>query len=172
MNVRCFARLCVQALALGALAGATPARAIDPGQAAPGFSLPRASGDTVALAALRGRVVYVDFWASWCTPCKRSFPFMNELHQRYAAQGLEVVAVNVDRKREDADRFLRQVPAAFTVVFDPAGSAPAAFGVKSMPSAYVIDAEGRVAYVENGFREERRTEVEERVRAALARRQP
>lgn len=170
--IRHFARGWLQALALGALACAGPVCALDPGQAAPAFSLPRASGDTVALAALRGRVVYVDFWASWCAPCKRSFPFMNDLQQRYAAQGLEVVAVNVDRKREDADRFLRQVPAAFTVVFDPAGSAPAAFGVQSMPSAYVIDAEGRVFFVENGFREERRTEVEERVRAALARRRP
>ena len=68
-------------------------------------------------ARLRGRVVYVDFWASWCTPCKRSFPWMNELEVRYRDSGLTIVAINVDKRREDALRFLRDVPARFTVVF-------------------------------------------------------
>jgi len=77
---------------------ALPAHALDPGQSAPDFDLP---GATVAprLAALKGKVVYVDFWASWCGPCRQSFPWMNDMQQKYGAQGLQIVAVNVDTKR-------------------------------------------------------------------------
>ncbi|MEP7181119.1 MAG: TlpA disulfide reductase family protein [Betaproteobacteria bacterium] len=151
-----------------ALLAPAPAIAIDVGAAAPGFALPDAKGATVALDQLRGQVVYVDFWASWCAPCKRSFPWMNELQQRWGGKGLAVVAINVDKKRDDADRFLRQVPTAFTVVFDPAGTAPAAYGVKAMPSSYLIDARGNVVEVEQGFRDERKAALEERIRALVA----
>src|ERR1700740_2946401 len=89
--------------------------AVGVGEAAPGFSLASAKGDTVALDRLKGQVVYVDFWASWCGPCKRSFPWMNELAERYGDKGFTVVAVNVDKKREDAERFLASTPARFTV---------------------------------------------------------
>jgi thiol-disulfide isomerase/thioredoxin len=149
------------------LALAMPAQAAAPGAAAPELRLPDAAGRTVALESLRGKVVYVDFWASWCGPCKRSFPWMNEMAQKYGAKGLEIVAVNLDRKRDDADRFLHATPAAFTVVFDPAGATPAAWQVRGMPSSYLVDAAGRVVMVENGFRDERKAEVEERIRAAL-----
>lgn len=151
-----------------ALLVAGGAVAAEVGAPAPAFALPDAFGAPVSLAALRGRVVYVDFWASWCAPCKRSFPWMNELERRYADRGLAVVAINVDKRREDAERFLRQVPATFTVLYDSAGTAPAAWGVEAMPSSFLVDARGTVIAVEQGFRDDRKAALEERIRALLA----
>jgi thiol-disulfide isomerase/thioredoxin len=151
-----------------ALAWARGALGADPGERAPAFALPTAAGETLALERLRGQVVYVDFWASWCGPCRRSFPWMNEMNRKYAAKGLAIVAINVDKKRADAERFLAQVPAEFTVVFDAPGAVPAAYAVKGMPSSYLIDANGRVAVVEQGFRDESRAVLEEKIRALLA----
>ena len=153
---------------VAALAAAPAAFALAVGDVAPPLALPDGVGQPVDLAKLRGSVVYVDFWASWCGPCKRSFPWMNEMSRKYASKGLHVVAINVDKKRDDADRFLKASPAEFTVVYDAAGSTPAAWQVKSMPSSYLVDASGRIAWVENGFKDERKAEVEERIRAAIA----
>lgn len=153
---------------LGAIALAAGAAAASIGETAPAFALPTASGDNVALDKLRGRVVYVDFWASWCAPCRRSFPWMNEMQQKYGARGLTIVGINVDKRRADAERFLQHTPAAFTVVYDEAGASPAAFAVKGMPSSYLIDAQGKVVEVEIGFHDDRKAALEERIRALLA----
>lgn len=155
------------ALALAFVAGT--AAAVGAGEPAPSFALPTAAGDTVALEKLKGRVVYVDFWASWCGPCRRSFPWMNEMQQKYGAAGFTVVGVNVDKRRPDAERFLQQTPAAFTVVYDPAGKTPEAYAVKGMPSSYLVDAAGKVVAVESGFRDEQKTEFEARIRALVTR---
>ena len=151
-----------------ALACARSALGVEPGERAPAFALLTSAGKTLALERLRGQVVYVDFWASWCGPCRRSFPWMNEMNRKYAAKGLAIVAINVDKKRADAERFLAQIPAEFTVVFDAPGAVPAAYAVKGMPSSYLIDANGRVAVVEQGFRDESRAVLEEKIRALLA----
>ena len=142
-------------------------QATDAGQPAPNFALPDAQGSTVALQALRGQVVYVDFWASWCGPCRRSFPWMNEMQQKYGGKGLAIVAVNVDKKRADAQKFLAQLPASFPVVFDEGGASPGAFGVKGMPSSYLIDAAGNVVFVERGFVDVNRADLEDRIKALL-----
>ena len=152
------------ALALAPAAGF----AVGVGDAAPAFSLANARGDAIALERLRGQVVYVDFWASWCGPCKRSFPWMNELAERYGDKGFTVVAVNVDKKREDADRFLAATPARFTVVYDAPGATPAAWAVKGMPSSYLVDRSGRVVMVEQGFRDDQKAVVEQRIRDLVA----
>ena len=128
---------CAAAVLLLALAA--DAAAVGAGEPAPAFSLPTATGDSVALDRLHGRVVYVDFWASWCGPCRRSFPWMNEMHAKYGPNGLTVIGVNVDKRRPDAERFLQQTPAAFTIVYDSAGKTPEAYAVKGMPSSYLID---------------------------------
>ena len=155
-------------LALGLLAGTAAAAAVGVGDTAPGFSLPTASGNTIALEAFRGRVVYVDFWASWCAPCRRSFPWMNELQRRYADRGLTIVAINVDKKRADAERFLQTNSARFTVLFDPEGSAPLAYDVVGMPSSYLIDRRGVIVDVEAGFLDERKPAREQAIRTLLA----
>jgi cytochrome c biogenesis protein CcmG, thiol:disulfide interchange protein DsbE len=154
--------------ALAVAFAASPAHAVEAGAPAPGFSLPNAKGEPVALDKLRGKVVYVDFWASWCGPCRRSFPWMNEMQQKYGAKGFTVVAINVDKKRADADKFLALLPAGFPVVYDETGATPAAYAVKGMPSSYLIDARGNVSYVERGFVDESRGPLEERVKALLA----
>ena len=144
------------------------AAAVESGAPAPAFALPDGTGEIVSLEKLRGRVVYVDFWASWCGPCRQSFPWMNEMQRKYGAKGFTVVGINVDKRDADAQRFLQQVPAAFTVVFDPKGQVPAAYGVKAMPNSYLIDAQGRVAGVEYGFKDERKAELERQIAALIA----
>jgi cytochrome c biogenesis protein CcmG/thiol:disulfide interchange protein DsbE len=157
------------ALALLAATWLAPlVHAAEAGQAAPGFALPTAKGETVTLDKLRGKVVYVDFWASWCGPCRRSFPWMNEMQQKYGSRGFVVVGINVDKKRTDAERFLGQNPANFTVVFDETGATPAAYAVKGMPSSYLIDARGQVTFVERGFLDEHKADLEQRIAALVA----
>jgi cytochrome c biogenesis protein CcmG/thiol:disulfide interchange protein DsbE len=142
--------------------------AVSVGERAPPFALPTAAGDMVALERLRGRVVYVDFWASWCGPCRRSFPWMNAMQRKYGAQALAIVAINVDKKRDDATRFLSETPAEFTVVYDAPGAVPAAYAVKGMPSSYVIDQNGNVSAIELGFRDESPATLEQKIRTLLA----
>jgi len=158
--------LLVAAVAAACLAPV--AHAVEPGEAAPALSLPTAKGDPVALDKLRGKIVYVDFWASWCGPCRRSFPWMNEMQARYGPKGFTVVGVNVDKKRPDAERFLAQIPATFTVVFDETGATPSAWGVKGMPSSYLVDGTGKVVYVERGFTDEHKADLEKRIAALVA----
>lgn len=133
------------ALAVSSLLGATA-----PGRQAPGFSLPGTDG-SVNLATFKGRVVYLDFWASWCGPCRKSFPWMNELQDQYSAQGLSVVAINMDKTREPAVAFLVDYPPSFTVAFDRQGVVADAYGVRAMPSSYLINRDGRVQSVHWGF---------------------
>jgi thiol-disulfide isomerase/thioredoxin len=142
--------------------------ATEVGERAPPFSLTTADGDAIALADLRGRVVYIDFWASWCAPCRRSFPWMNEMQQRYADRGLTIIAVNVDRRRADAEQFLQINTARFAVVYDDRGATPQAYSVKGMPSSYLIDARGTVVDVELGFRDDRKGAIEDQIRALLS----
>jgi cytochrome c biogenesis protein CcmG/thiol:disulfide interchange protein DsbE len=166
-NANVMKRACLSLALAVAAALAEPAYAIDAGQAAPTFSLPTAKGDAVNLDKLRGKVVYVDFWASWCGPCRRSFPWMAEMQQKYGPKGLVVVAVNVDKKRSDAERFLEKTPASFTVVYDEAGTTPAAYAVKGMPSSYLIDGTGKVTFVERGFLDEHKADLEQRIAALV-----
>jgi thiol-disulfide isomerase/thioredoxin len=142
--------------------------AIDAGQPAPDFTLAAADGKPLQLSAFRGKLVYLDFWASWCAPCRRSFPWMNAMQEKYGSGGLVVLGVNVDQRRPDADRFLAQVPAQFTIGYDPQGAAPKLYGIKGMPSSLLIDQEGRVLYSHAGFRDEERDELEAKIRAGLA----
>jgi cytochrome c biogenesis protein CcmG, thiol:disulfide interchange protein DsbE len=125
--------------------------------------------DALDLAALKGRVVYLDFWASWCAPCLQSFPFMIHLQQTLGPQGLTVIAVNVDRERADAERFLQEHPAQFRVVFDAEGALAQKFSVHGMPSSFVIDRSGRVQVRHEGFRLADRPALEQQVQAWMTR---
>ena len=102
-------------------------------------------------ADLKGKVVLVDFWASWCAPCKKSFPALNELHQRYGNKGLVIIAVNVDEERSKMEAFLKTTPADFTVVRDAAQKLVEAVEVESMPTSFVLDANGRVKFIHVGY---------------------
>lgn len=120
------------------------------------------------LKDLRGRVVYVDFWASWCTPCRESFPWMRALESTYGRQGLSVIAVDLDHDRADAQRFLRAFRPNFEVIFDPAGTLAERFNVIGMPTSVLIDRQGKIRYVHVGFLLKQRAEYERQVRELLA----
>ena len=143
-----------------------PAHALEVGTTAPSLALPDASG--TALPPADGQVRLVDFWASWCGPCRHSFPWMNEIQQKYAADGLQIVGVNVDETRTDADDFLKKVPAGFRVVFDASGKTPAAWGVKGMPTSYLVGRNGKVVWQHLGFNKADTAEIEAAIKTALA----
>jgi cytochrome c biogenesis protein CcmG/thiol:disulfide interchange protein DsbE len=155
------------ALGLAALCGTHRSWAASPGQPAPTLALPGTAG-VVDLAAYKGKVVYLDFWASWCGPCKLSFPWLNDMQARHGPRGLQVVAVNLDRQRALADAFLAQVPARFVVAFDPAGDSARRYAVQGMPSSVLIAADGLVLQQHAGFRDEDRAAREAAIVAALA----
>jgi len=119
------------------------------------------------LAAFRGQVVYLDFWASWCAPCRESFPWMNRMQDELGRDGLTVIAVNVDRERADAERFLQAHPARFRLVFDPDGRLPEKFAVRGMPTSFLIDRNGRVQSRHQGFFLKDRAALEQQLRALL-----
>lgn len=155
------------ALAWSLVAIVAPAQALETGVAAPTFSLPTPSGKTFKLADAKGKVVYVDFWASWCGPCRQSFPWLNAMQAKYGAQGFQVVGINLDKKREDANAFLTQTPAKFLIAYDVAGDTPKSYGIKGMPSSALVDADGKVILLHAGFRDDERAELEAKIVAAL-----
>jgi thiol-disulfide isomerase/thioredoxin len=152
----------VMALALCAAS----AQALEKGAPAPQFELQGLDG-AVKLAKLQGKVVYVDFWASWCGPCRQSFPWMNEMQAKYGARGLQIVGVNVDANSADARQFLAATPARFTIGFDPQGATPRSYGIKGMPSSVLIGPDGKVLLEHSGFREADRAELENKIQSAL-----
>lgn len=157
-------------LACALLACALPLGAIaqQVGQPAPALDLPGTTKQ-VRLSEMKGKVVYLDFWASWCAPCKQSFPWMNEMQAKYGAQGLQVVGVSVDAKRSDAEEFLKGTPAQFTVAFDTKGESPKTYAIKGMPSSFLIGADGRVLVSHAGFKEADKKLLEDQIKAALGR---
>lgn len=100
---------------------------------------------------LKGKVVLLDFWASWCDPCKASFPAMVELQKEYASRGLVIIAVNVDENRSDMQDFLKTHTATFTVVHDAKQELVGEAGISTMPSSFLVDRSGKVRFVHAGF---------------------
>ena len=129
---------------------------------------PAAVADSeIDLNEFRGKVVMLDFWASWCVPCRRSFPWMNSMHQKYAERGLVIVAVNVDKKTAEAEKFLEAYPAEFRIAYDPDASLAREYGVETMPSTFIIGRDGQVASRHFGFKVKRQEEYEAAILTAL-----
>ncbi len=129
---------------------------------APGFTLP-GQNQTIQLSKYKGKVVYLDFWASWCEPCKRSFPWMNELQSLYGEDGFEIIAVNLDTSRKEAEEFLKKMPAKFDIAFDKSGRTAQAYNLKAMPSSFLIDRKGRLVHKSLGYRVEEKKIVEKKI---------
>jgi cytochrome c biogenesis protein CcmG, thiol:disulfide interchange protein DsbE len=121
---------------------------------------------TACSAIWRGQWLYLDFWASWCGPCKLSFPWMNQLQREWAPKGLQIVAINLDSQRDKAIQFLQRHPAQFTVLWDAAGHSAKAYDVQAMPMSYLIDPQGHIVSAHRGFTEAsaRATEMDLRKR--------
>jgi cytochrome c biogenesis protein CcmG/thiol:disulfide interchange protein DsbE len=129
---------------------------------------PLARASDLDLSAYRGKVVYVDFWASWCAPCRESFPWLDGLVREYASKNLVVIGVNVDKDRDRAERFLNETPADFPIVYDPHGDLAAAYKVAGMPSAILIDRAGHVRFQHAGFSTKQKGLYEEQLQTLLA----
>ena len=154
-----------RALAAGLFAAAAATHALQPGETAPALALGAMTGTQAVPVA--GKVTYVDFWASWCGPCRKSFPWMNEMQRKYAGKGLVIVGVNLDQERSDAEDFLSRIPAEFPVAFDPTGDAPTRYGVKGMPTSVLVGADGKVLAVHAGFNETDAAALEDLIRSHL-----
>jgi len=129
---------------------------------APGIVLPGVD-ENVKLEDFRGKVVYLDFWASWCIPCKKSFPWMDEIKQKYSDKGFEIIAVNLDKDRAAADDFLKGLNVSFTIAFDQSGDSAAQYKLKGMPSSYLIGRDGKVYASHIGFRDKDKVELEKAI---------
>jgi len=125
------------------------------GQAAPLFQGTALDGKKIELSDFKGKVVLIDFWASWCGPCRQEMPFLIELYRRYGKSPFEIVAVNIDDKLENAKRFMGQLPEeiSFTIVQDPKQQIPPKYEIKGMPSSILLDKEGIIRFWHTGFKE-------------------
>lgn len=134
---------------------------------APDFTLPTDQGE-IHLSDLKGKVVYLDFWASWCGPCRKSFPWMNDIQSRYGDKGLVILAVNLDTDAAAARQFLEKYPAHFQVAYDSGGKAPALYDVKGMPSSFFINRDGQLHSAHQGFHDKDAAALEATVQSLLA----
>ena len=123
---------------------------------------------TLDLARHKGKVLYVDFWASWCVPCKQSFPWMNRMHEKYHDLGLEIIAVNLDEDPAMADRFLKAYPARFRIIRDPEGRLAEKYQIQGMPTALLFDRNGKLTERHIGFKTEEADHHESLLRKLLS----
>lgn len=133
---------------------------------APVIQLPALHGE-VDLSILEGKVVYLDFWASWCEPCRESFPWMAAMKEKYGSQGFEVVAINLDKERELADQFLQAMNVNFIVAFDAEGESAAKYSLRGMPGSYLIDRGGNIHASHLGFRDDDKAQLEMAIQKLL-----
>jgi thiol-disulfide isomerase/thioredoxin len=112
------------------------------------------------LGQYQGKVVVLDFWASWCGPCRRSFPWLNEMHTKYQQDGLVVIGVNLDARQEDAAEFLEDYPAEFKIYFDTDATLAFQYGIQAMPSSVVIGRDGKIRASHSGFKVKQQDEYE------------
>ncbi|MBN2170543.1 MAG: TlpA family protein disulfide reductase [Candidatus Krumholzibacteriota bacterium] len=151
-----------------ALAAGPAAAADDDAALAPDFTLTTLDGkEAVTLSALRGKVVYLDFWASWCGPCRQSFPEVKKLHAEYGKGDFVVLAVNLDRSTAPALRFMDSQKAEFTAVFDQGGKVAARYGVRGIPTTVLIGADGRIAHQVSGFHPKMMPDLKARIESLL-----
>ena len=130
----------------------TAALALEDGDRAPSFAAPNLNGKgTVELSKYRGKVVYLDFWASWCAPCLKAIPEVEKMRGEFPTSDFQVIAVNLDQKTKKALRFLEKHPVGYPSASDPKGRLPGQYGVETMPTSYLIDREGIIRYVHRGF---------------------
>ena len=122
-----------------------------------------------AMAQHKGKVVYVDFWASWCIPCRKSFPWMNTMQAKHQDQGLVVLSINLDAEKKLSKEFLKQTPANFAIIYDARGKLAQKFKLKGMPSSYLFDRQGKLISAHTGFNGKKQQQYEQEISEALAR---
>ena len=143
------------------------AAAIAPGAVAPAFQLPAAAGKDVGLGDLKGQVVLINFWASWCGPCRQEMPLLEQLYHKYQAAGFTLLGVNVEPKSEDAATFLKATPVSFPILFDRDSKVSKLYEVSGMPSTVIVDRKGNVRYVHHGYKPGDEGEYLNQIRALM-----
>ncbi len=153
---------------LAALAAcAWPAAATDGAVPAPAFTLSSRAGGAVSLADLKGQVVMINFWASWCGPCRKEFPALDQIYAKYKPMGFALVAINVESEKADAEKFLATTPASFPILFDPDNKVSGSYGVSAMPTTVLVDRQGRVRWLHRAYKPGDEAKYIEQIRAAL-----
>jgi thiol-disulfide isomerase/thioredoxin len=161
-------RAIIAALAAGIAFQAAPAWAGSTmSAAAPAFDLPTRAGGRIGLDALRGQVVMINFWASWCGPCRQEFPILDEMYRKYGPMGFSLLAVNVESDPADAERFLAKTPVSFPIAYDAENVVSGAYGVSAMPTTLIIDRKGRVRWMHRAYKPGDENEYLNQVRAML-----
>lgn len=154
------------ALLLAGTALAVPAPIVA-GKLAPAFELPTRDGKTLGTATLRGRIVLINFWASWCGPCRTEMPVLNQLAKQYAARGVTIVGVNVEPERQPALEWLKTTPVNFPVLFDADSKVSTAYQVTGMPTTVILDRKGVVRYVHKSYAPGAENEYLDQIRALI-----
>ena len=143
--------------------------AVEEGQTAPACPAQiQNQTDSLQPAAYLGKVVLIDFWATWCGPCQKSMPFFNRLRNEKLMDGFEIIAINVDEDKQTADDFLKSHPVDYPIAFDPNGECPRIYQVKAMPSSYLLDKSGKIRHVHLGYRDSDQTALREQIQTLLA----
>ncbi|HEU5468276.1 MAG TPA: TlpA disulfide reductase family protein [Steroidobacteraceae bacterium] len=155
------------ALAALLLAAAWPAAAADGAVPAPAFTLASRAGGHVSLADLEGQVVMINFWASWCGPCRQEFPALDQIYAKYKPMGFTLVAINVESEKADAEKFLGATPVTFPILFDPDNTVSGKYGVSAMPTTVLVDRQGRVRWQHRAYKPGDEARYIEQIRAAL-----
>ncbi len=150
------------------LAAAMPmAYALTASGPAANFTLKDADGNNVRLSEYRGQVVLINFWASWCGPCRQEFPLLDELHQKYQPMGFTVFGVNVEQERELADKVLREIPVTFPILFDDQNEVSEEYDVDAMPATVLVDRSGEIRFMHRGYKPGYEDLYEKQVRALI-----
>jgi thiol-disulfide isomerase/thioredoxin len=141
----------IGSLLLAVILSAAPVLAGDaPGPAAE-FTLPSRTGEAVSLSALKGQVVLINFWATWCGPCRKEMPLLEQIQKKYAPLGFTLLGVNVEEDTAMMDTFLKDVPVTFPILLDPANGISKLYDVSAMPSTVIVDRKGNIRYVHQGY---------------------
>ena len=133
-----------------------------------GFTLQTRDGEQVSLASLKGKVVMVNFWATWCVPCRQEMPHLQALYERYNSLGFELLAVNVEKDNaEGARKWLEETPVTFPVLFDPNNQVTKLYKVQTMPSTVLVARDGTMRFIHHGYKPGYEGEYQTQVRALL-----
>ncbi len=152
------------ALSLSLMFGAALAHGKEMNESAPDFTLKSRSGENLRLEDFRGQVVMLNFWASWCGPCRQEMPLMDDLYQQYKDLGFTVLAVNVDENRDEAHRFLDKVPVTYPILYDPESQVSEQYRVQAMPTTVMIDRNGDARFVHYGYKPGYEDDYEKQIR--------
>lgn len=135
---------------------------------APDFTLPSNKNLNVRLSELKGEVVMINFWASWCGPCKQEMPILEELYSRYSRGGFTILGVNVEPEKEAANKILKDIPVSFPILYDTESKVSELYNVEAMPSTVIVDRNGNMRYLHRGYKpgyeEEYKAQIKELIR--------